>query len=123
MLALWLFCVLVLQQPGNDLSSGDLFLNGLVWAVVLWILFLKQKLGTVLCELVVNGGCRQGLMYPFSTSTALVSTLMRLPTVIWRLPWLSALVDQLLFALFRMAGLVPGCFLVEVVLLVSKHLG
>ena len=93
------------QEIGNDLSPGEFFLDGPARAMLLRVLFLQQHLWTLLGQLVCYGVCCQGLMRPFSTGTALISTSMRLPSVIWCLPWLSTLVHQLLFVLLHPMGM------------------
>ena len=107
-LALRLVCSLLVQQTGNELSPGDLLLDGFMWAVHHWMFFLKYQLWTLLGQLVFYDVGRQALVDPLSTGTALIAAAMRLPPVKWCLPGLAALLDKLLLVLLRLMCLMSG---------------
>ena len=112
---------MLVQQVGNELSPGDLLLDGFMWAVHHWMFFLKYQLWTLLGQLVFYDVGRQALVDPLSTGTALIAAAMRLPPVKWCLPGLAALLDKLLLVLLRLVCMMSRCLLVQIVLLVSKH--
>ena len=80
--------------------AGALFLDWLVWAVVLGIAGLKLKLRAHLFQSFFNCCGSEGLVDSFPTSTALVSTSVWLPSVERFFPRLATVLDKLLLVLF-----------------------
>ena len=81
------------------------------------IFFFQLQQWAGLQKSLFNGGDRQGLVGAQSAGTAVKPTSMGLPSVVWSLPWLLALLDELLLALFGLLSLVSGRLLVYVVVL------
>ena len=111
--------LLRLQDGGNSAGSGGLFANGFAWSKI-WFWGWRCELFTVFLEPGLYDGCSQALVYPCVACVALIPTAVGFPLVLALLPWLLALVKEVLLALL---GFVPRCprrFAAHVMVLVFK---
>ena len=78
--------------------------------------FLKEELWAFLLKPRFQDLLGEALMHPGATCHALKATPVWLPAVMGFNPWFGTSFDQVSFEVFGHFALVPGCFLVNVVL-------
>ena len=111
-----------LEEVPDDLNSGQLFcwLGSLLpWV---WTCTFCQLLGAGFSQAVFKLLGRETLVHACAAGGAGISTPLRCPSVVWFLPGLGALLDEVFFPLFGVFSRLPVCFGVEVVLFVLENL-